>query len=141
MSLKTFLPCRLLYLISGSSFLLEWRVSLFHKSSCGIPFLNGTSNHNTAKKIKFSIRYFFSKCEQIRSFLRIWSHLLKKSLMENFIFLCSVNFIYTMYLTDIFIKAVLLFQRSTCSYTFEWYRHYFRRPLAVSGIFKSTVFL
>ena len=24
------------------------------------------------------------------SFLRIWSHLLKKSLMENFIFLCSV---------------------------------------------------
>ena len=32
---------------------------------------------------------FFSKCDQIRSFLRIWSHLLKKSLMENFIFLCS----------------------------------------------------
>ena len=26
---------------------------------------------------------FFSKCDQIRSFLRIWSHLLKKSLMEN----------------------------------------------------------
>ena len=29
---------------------------------------------------------FFSKCDQIRSFLRIWSNLLKKSLMENFIF-------------------------------------------------------
>ena len=29
---------------------------------------------------------FFSKCDQICSFLRIWSHLLKKSLMENFIF-------------------------------------------------------
>ena len=29
------------------------------------------------------------KCDQIRSFLRIWSHLLKKSLMENFIF-CAV---------------------------------------------------
>ena len=29
---------------------------------------------------------FFSKCDQIRSFLWIWSHLLKKSLMENFIF-------------------------------------------------------
>ena len=25
-------------------------------------------------------------CDQIRSFLRIWSHLLRKSLMENFIF-------------------------------------------------------
>ena len=29
---------------------------------------------------------FFSKCDQIRSFLWIWSLLLKKSLMENFIF-------------------------------------------------------
>ena len=29
---------------------------------------------------------FFSKCDQIRRKLRIWSHLLKKSLMENFIF-------------------------------------------------------
>ena len=41
---------------------------------------------STAQKIKFSIKDFLSKCEQIRSFLRIWSHLLKKSLMENFIF-------------------------------------------------------
>ena len=40
-------------------------------------------------KMKFSIKDFFSKCDQIRSFLRIWSHLLKKSLMENFIF-CPV---------------------------------------------------
>ena len=36
--------------------------------------------------MKFSIKDFFGKCGQIRSFLRIWSHLLKKSLMENFIF-------------------------------------------------------
>ena len=35
--------------------------------------------------MKFSIKYFFSKCDQINSLLRIWSHLLKKSLMENFI--------------------------------------------------------
>ena len=33
----------------------------------------------------WDIEGFFSKCEQIRSFLRIWSHLLKKSLMENLI--------------------------------------------------------
>ena len=32
---------------------------------------------------------FFGKCDQIRSYLQIWSHLLKKSLMENFIF-CAV---------------------------------------------------
>ena len=36
--------------------------------------------------MKFSIKDFFSKCEQVRSFLRIWSHLLKKSSVENFIF-------------------------------------------------------
>ena len=36
--------------------------------------------------MKFSISDFFSKCDQIRSLLRIWQHLLKKSLMENFIF-------------------------------------------------------
>ena len=40
----------------------------------------------TAQRIKFSIKDFFSKCDQIRSFLWIWSHLLRKSLMENFIF-------------------------------------------------------
>ena len=43
----------------------------------------------TAQKVKFPIKDFFSKCEQIRSFLRVWSHLPKKSLMENVIF-CAV---------------------------------------------------
>ena len=28
----------------------------------------------TAQKMKFSIKELFSKCDQIRSFLRIWSH-------------------------------------------------------------------
>ena len=45
---------------------------------------------HTARKMKFYIKDFFSKCNQIRSFLRIWLHLLKKSLMENFIF-CAVS--------------------------------------------------
>ena len=38
---------------------------------------------------KFSIKDFFSKYGQIRRKLRIWSHLLKKHSMENFIF-CAV---------------------------------------------------
>ena len=38
------------------------------------------------KKMKFSMKVFFSKCDQIRRKLRMWSHLLKKSFMENFIF-------------------------------------------------------
>ena len=40
--------------------------------------------------MKFFIKNFSSKCDQIHSFLRIWSHLLKKSLMENSIF-CAVK--------------------------------------------------
>ena len=43
-----------------------------------------------AQKIKFSVKDFFSKCDQIRSYLRIWSHLLKKSLNGKHHFLCSV---------------------------------------------------
>ena len=39
--------------------------------------------------MKFSTKDFFSKCDQIRSFLQIWSHLLKKNLMEIFFF-CAV---------------------------------------------------
>ena len=36
--------------------------------------------------MKFSIMDFFSKYNQIFSFLRIWSHLMKKSLMKNSFF-------------------------------------------------------
>ena len=42
--------------------------------------------------MKFSIKDIFSKCDQIRSFRRIWSYLLKKSLMESFIF-CAVDLV------------------------------------------------
>ena len=45
----------------------------------------------TAQKMKFSIKDFHNKCDQIRRKLRIWSHLLIKSLMENFNF-CAVSF-------------------------------------------------
>ena len=45
---------------------------------------------HTEQKMKFSTKDFFSKCDQIRRKLRIWSHLLKKSLMKNFIF-CAMS--------------------------------------------------
>ena len=41
------------------------------------------------KKMKFCIKNFFSKCDQIRTKLWIWSHLLMKSLMKNCI-ICAV---------------------------------------------------
>ena len=49
-----------------------------------------TSGTVTAQKMKFSIKNFFSKCDQICSSLRIWLDLLKKSLMETLI-LCAVT--------------------------------------------------
>ena len=53
---------------------------------------------NTAQEMKFFIKDFFSKYDEICSFLQIWSHLLKKSLMENFIF-CAVKLFFTLLLT------------------------------------------
>ena len=43
----------------------------------------------TAQKMKFPIKYFFSKCDQTAK-LQIWSHLLKKSLTDNCGF-CAVK--------------------------------------------------
>ena len=50
-------------------------------------------NHSrvTAQEMKFSIKNFFNKCDQIRSFQRIWSHLLKKSLWKTSFFVQWVN--------------------------------------------------
>ena len=45
----------------------------------------------TTQKNKFSIKGFFSECDHIRKKLWIWPRLLKKSLMENFIFCAVVN--------------------------------------------------
>ena len=53
--------------------------------------------------MKFSIKGFFSKCDQIRRKLWIWSHLLKKSLMENSIF-CVV-----LPMTSIYNRMLALF--------------------------------
>ena len=52
-----------------------------------------------AQKMKFSI-----KRDHIRSFLQIWSHWMKKSLMENFIFYSvtrATNFNYTLHLEEL----------------------------------------
>ena len=49
---------------------------------------------STTQKIKFSIKSFFNKCDQIRSFLQIWWYLLKKLLIQNIIFMeCSFWYI------------------------------------------------
>ena len=44
---------------------------------------------------------FFSKCDQIRRKLQIWSHLLKKFLMEKFSF-CEVKVVIGRFLNWLF---------------------------------------
>ena len=66
------------------------------KSKCCVwyfPDILLTLATDTSQKMKVFIKDFFNKCDQIRSFLRIRWHLLKKSLMQNFIFcaVCWVN--------------------------------------------------
>ena len=62
-------------------------LGIFQMSSFNPLMPDSKKDHtHTAQKMKFFIKGFFSKCDQIRRKLRIWSHLLKKSLMENFIF-------------------------------------------------------
>ena len=52
--------------------------------------------------MKFSIKDFFRKYDRIRSFLRIWLDLLKKSLMGNFIF-CAVQNENVLFLDDVMV--------------------------------------
>ena len=47
-------------------------------------------DRSTAQKMTFSIKDFLTKCDQIRRFLRVWSHLLSKSLMKSLLF-CVVK--------------------------------------------------
>ena len=66
--------------------------------------------------MKLSITDFFSKYDQTRNFLQIWSHLLKKSVMENFAF-CAVSHYLddldftekTTVLLDVFDREIVLF--------------------------------
>ena len=60
----------------------------------------------TAQKMKFSIKYFFSKCDQLHSFLQIWSHLPKKSLMKNFIS-CAVSYQIAGFFDDQYLLSVM----------------------------------
>ena len=69
----------------------SWKVSKMFQRSVNSRFRMSKKNIDIAQKMKFSITHVFSKYDQIRKKLRIFSHLLKKSIMGNFIFLCSVT--------------------------------------------------
>ena len=90
--------CKLIRLQKLIKFRLSGQYLFWHFSSClKMKNLLGRVSPSifckifqyTAQKMTFFSKDFFRKCDQICSFLQIWSHLLKKSLMENFIF-CAV---------------------------------------------------
>ena len=104
--------------VSASKLAENWEIIniltlLFHSSlvSATSELIKNTLYHrwnDTAHKMMFSIKDFFSKCDQILRKLCIWSHLVKKSLMENFIF-CAVwdqNGRHHLYISAIFSKLV-----------------------------------
>ena len=51
---------------------------------------NGVIKVDTAQKLKFSIKYFFSKCDQIRNFCNLVAFT-EEILNGEFHFLCSVK--------------------------------------------------
>ena len=89
--------------------------------------------------MKFSIWDFSSKCDQIRRKLRIWSHLLEKSLMETFIFV-QCNYVFTTIPIMLFENIILTFflnnrplpLREKCWYS-EFFFSVFSRIQTVYG--------
>ena len=83
----------------------EWNLMIFFQTHNSFRRTNQTLHDVTIKQSESEVwqkqrngrvtlhkkQSFSIKCDQIHSFLRIWSHLLKKSLMANFIFLCNVT--------------------------------------------------
>ena len=93
---------------------------------------------HTAQKRKFSIKDFFGKCDKICRKLRIWSHLLNKSLMENFIFFVQCQYLES----EIFAKSslsIIRFLKIICTYNatqsqqnYDMYRKNKRSYLSLS---------
>ena len=82
--------CHYIVVISYRIWVLKFSVLVLLDTS---PIRSLRYNTFPSRKMKSFIKNFFIKYHQIRSFVRIWLHLLKKSLMENFIF--CVVFLWT----------------------------------------------
>ena len=64
-----------------------WAAASEMNTSCNVTMIHRTRElHIAAQKIKFSIKDFCSKCDQIYRFRRIWSYLLNKFLVEKIFF-------------------------------------------------------
>ena len=87
---------------AGSRTICDWSLKNTRFSKFFYQLFSNSTIHYTKKK--FSIKNFFSKCDQIYRKLRIWSHLLKKFLMEIFF--------YVFYIFCVALFAVMKFSSS-----------------------------
>ena len=83
-----------LWIATTNSLPFEFWLNFTYRSSIFIVAFEHFFWFYTAPKMKFFIKDFFSKCDQMRTFLQIWSHLPKKSLTENLIFSAVLDFTY-----------------------------------------------
>ena len=87
----------------------------------------------TAQKTKFSIEDLFSKFNQIGRKLRIWSYLLKKSLIGNFIFCVAIGIIdTTMIYCESFISQVFIPKLILVKYNSIKSSYYRKKPPQIS---------
>ena len=126
---------------------LQKKTESVAEKSCSDVFRK--SERITAQKMKFSIKEFFSKCDQIRRKLQIWSHLLKKSLMENFIFyavkllqpLVIITEGYLLIIENAFLTAGVCWDRGCIAFTFAILKNlpeFFSK--CCSNVIKKTYF-
>ena len=78
---------------------------------------------SAVQKIKFPIKDFFSKCDQILKKLFFCPHLLKKSLMENFIF-CAVQDSNVVFWPNIFLNIGIFFINDFHLFDSDFFRHF-----------------
>ena len=82
--------------------------------------------------MKLSIKDFFCKYDQIRGFVRIWSHLVKKSLKSNFAKLLKTPF-WKKHLWWLLLQTAL--RKSKEEITLKWDYKGCTTPAASKGIY------
>ena len=90
------------------------------------------NSENTAQKTKLSMKDFFCKCDQIRGFLRIWSHLVKKSLKSNFAKFLKTSF-WKKHLWWLLLQVLL--RNSKEDITLKWNYKVCTTPAASKGMY------
>ena len=106
----------------------EYQITSNEKWISTMIFVLTTTGSHIAHKIKFFINDFFSKYDQIHSFLRIWSHLLKKSFVKIFIFRAVLMF-----------ESIKVYNLSKVAIIGLWLEHMIQSPNSFSNCIQYRI--